>query len=476
MNNFKKIIDNAKKKKTSFFFNNLEKVVDFYWSKWLKTRETGYDVRVKNADDIKVNLDGIEQIKGQKGNKGDKGDEGETGKEGKKGDKGDKGETGKEGKKGDKGDKGETGREGKKGDKGDKGEKGEEGKKGSKPKHKWKGTKLSFEKPDGVWGKFVDLQGADVEKQEPATFWGGGVRQFIDLVDTPTSFSGEASKLAQVKADESGLEFVTPQSIENVNWGEIQGTLSDQIDLQIALNLKANSADLATVAISGDHTDLTGIGTNTHIQIDAHLDDGTIHFLEESIDHGSIAGLGDDDHPQYPLLAGRNGESLAIDQVKAYDSAGLKLYDDGGNGIFVKDGGNVGIGTTSPDSKLDVGSTGDSAGVIASFRASGFSTRLDHGTIASTAHLYTGGAVANLSLGTNSLQRLTILANGNIGIGTTAPTEKLDVNSDAIRIRTSQTPATSGSSGNQGNICWDSSYLYIAIGTNTWKRAALSTW
>lgn len=35
---------------------------------------------------------------------------------------------------------------------------------------------------------------------------------------------------------------------------------------------------------------------------------------------------------------------------------------------------------------------------------------------------------------------------------------------------------TAGLSGNQGDICWDSDYIYVCISTNTWKRANISTW
>jgi len=42
---------------------------------------------------------------------------------------------------------------------GAKGEKGEKGDKGDKPAHQWNGTQLRFEKPDGTWGRFVDLRG-----------------------------------------------------------------------------------------------------------------------------------------------------------------------------------------------------------------------------------------------------------------------------------------------------------------------------
>lgn len=37
-------------------------------------------------------------------------------------------------------------------------------------------------------------------------------------------------------------------------------------------------------------------------------------------------------------------------------------------------------------------------------------------------------------------------------------------------------PASSSASGTAGEMAYDSAYLYVAVATNTWKRAALSTW
>ncbi|MFH1714575.1 MAG: tail fiber domain-containing protein [Elusimicrobiota bacterium] len=61
-------------------------------------------------------------------------------------------------------------------------------------------------------------------------------------------------------------------------------------------------------------------------------------------------------------VAGRieASSSMRAPQINALDANGLKLYDDATNGIFIKDGGNIGIGTTDPVFKLDM-VTGDFA-------------------------------------------------------------------------------------------------------------------
>ena len=59
---------------------------------------------------------------------------------------------------------------------------------------------------------------------------------------------------------------------------------------------------------------------------------------------------------------------------------------------------------------------------------------------------------------------------------TSVTTSDLDVNSDSIRVRTAKTPASASATGTQGQIAWDANYLYVCTATNTWKRAALTTW
>ena len=66
---------------------------------------------------------------------------------------------------------------------------------------------------------------------------------------------------------------------------------------------------------------------------------------------------------------------------------------------------------------------------------------------------------------------------GKVAIGDpTTPTALLDINSDILRLRTAKTPAAANAAGNAGDICWDADSLYVCVATNTWKKAAISTW
>jgi hypothetical protein len=51
------------------------------------------------------------------------------------------------------------------------------------------------------------------------------------------------------------------------------------------------------------------------------------------------------------------------------------------------------------------------------------------------------------------------------------------VNAGQFKLNALNTaPASSSATGTLGEIRIDNSYIYVAVGTNQWKRAALSTW
>ena len=50
------------------------------------------------------------------------------------------------------------------------------------------------------------------------------------------------------------------------------------------------------------------------------------------------------------------------------------------------------------------------------------------------------------------------------------------IQSGTLHISNAATPASSSDTGSAGTIQWDASYIYVCTATNTWKRAAISTW
>jgi hypothetical protein len=75
-------------------------------------------------------------------------------------------------------------------------------------------------------------------------------------------------------------------------------------------------------------------------------------------------------------------------------------------------------------------------------------------------------------------ERARIDSSGRLLVGTATNTggSLFQVNDNRIRIATAKTPASATDTGSAGEICWDADYIYVCTATNTWKRAALSTW
>ncbi len=128
------------------------------------------------------------------------------------------------------------------------------------------------------------------------------------LSDVNVSGSPALSNL-QVLTWESSTSTWIPQDLTaigvNVNWGAILGTLSDQSDLQNALNLKADLSVVTTHSSDAtihfteatiSHNNIADTGSIAHSQIDTHIADGSIHFTQAAIDHTSILNIGTNAH------------------------------------------------------------------------------------------------------------------------------------------------------------------------------------
>jgi hypothetical protein len=141
--------------------------------------------------------------------------------------------------------------------------------------------------------------------------------------------------------------------------------------------------------------------------------------------------------------------------------------------------GNLGIGTSSPTRRLFVNGSSNLGGSVNSVVIGDGTFAVGVASIAaeSGARLDIGTAGANpLLFFINNTERARLDSSGNLGIGTSSPTAVLDVNADKMRLRTAKTPSSATDTGNAGDICWDSSYLYICTATNTWRRIAHASW
>jgi hypothetical protein len=154
-----------------------------------------------------------------------------------------------------------------------------------------------------------------------------------------------------------------------------------------------------------------GIGTTspTHaLHVTGNINtDGTVYITDPGISSGSI---------NY----GSGKMTIGMDSAGT-DGIYFRSYSGGyADRVVIKSNGNVGIGTTSPDLKLDV-SHGTGSEYVATFQNTSDNLELKIGTT-------TGGFlnIQGVTISANAAYNITLQADGgNVGIGTTTPSAKL---------------------------------------------------
>ena len=170
----------------------------------------------------------------------------------------------------------------------------------------------------------------------------------------------------------------------------------------------------------------------------------------------------------YNRIFGQTGTSDGLYLASA-TGRGISFRVNGGttDNMFINSSGNVGIGTTTPGTKLDVaGPLGNLVGV------GGSTLRLvntDTGNAASITAGITGVTNDGMQFSTDGTVRMIVASGGNVGIATTSPSYKLDVNG-STRVVGSITGQNS-SNTTRYEFAPDLAYTYVGVaaGLGTYK-------
>jgi hypothetical protein len=192
-----------------------------------------------------------------------------------------------------------------------------------------------------------------------------------------------------------------------------------------------------------------------------------IHRDSSTGDKYVWAVSGDDGGHNMQLYNGSNTNSV---RLSSFSSSWLN-------------GGNVGIGTTTPTSILDASLSG---GATSGFRFKGYSDAgtpylLSLGTetypdvfqVKSVNGLVTMGVVGatgaapDLVLQTNTTERMRITSAGNVGIGTTAPGNKLEVNGGSVGSNIARFTTGGSGGGTRGlTVYSNDSHVKLQVSDN----------
>ncbi|MFZ1947078.1 MAG: hypothetical protein WAW06_05995 [bacterium] len=366
----------------------------------------------------------------------------------------------------------------------------------------------------GIHGGSFAAEGKGVE----GLAHGGGVNYAVyGETASPSGYAGYFKGGRNYFSGKVGIGTESPQSLLHLD-GEAYGATCLQMSNGIT---GKTSNDGLQIAVAMD-----GRGSLSNLENNA-LDFGTGGTMRLRIQPGGKISIGGQDTLGAVTITGER-PNLALNSTYSpadHASAGIGFYYKGaykggvdwdafhdlvsiGGVVHAQIGsGRLGVGDIYPSNLLHVNGAGSTSGGV-----NGYAEVVGHFTNAGSGHtaisvdalagldpiLYLAeGGTAFWDMRTDSddgqklelryhgpaaKNNILVVADtlGNVGVGTTTPTAKLDVNGPTgyaqIRMRIAFTPTgTADAHGSVGDVAWDSNYLYVKTAAG-WKRTALSTW
>jgi hypothetical protein len=186
-----------------------------------------------------------------------------------------------------------------------------------------------------------------------------------------------------------------------------------------------------------DSSGNVGIGTSSPSN-SAKLDAaGAIIATDSSLSTFNADNVGFD-----YVIASKQGRFFA---TSTNTTGGIMTFTTGQNASYaermrIDSAGRVGIGTSSPATNLHVNSGAN--GEILRIQGADAQLRINNST-SNVMDINSSGSGDSLTLSTNDTERMRIDSSGNVGIGTSSPASKLDINGDGTILRLDGTANTS---------------------------------